>query len=268
MSCRLQAVPFNDDCTEWFDNVHFNGGRTAARKYRFNSDEGCYQWVETGPIIVDRDGRYESGQLVRIPGGWAVGRVTRGIKDHKWSGRGLRWLRIGDPFAPAGRSNVSEPIICSEPATQAPANFYVCPDGVLRLLSGDGTKSPYGNERDPLYIWDIDPEDGFRASNRRVVYDTVQVGLPIRTGAMPKVDMCKLLPCQGKTQYAVHRVTVTNMLQEHVHTRPNFWMFPPINQVEKDSCAIYYAAITYEGELSTAWAFPEKKERQRIAKVG
>jgi len=43
---------------------------------------------------------------------------------------------------------------------------------------------------------------------RRVIYDTVAAGLPIRPGTAPKVDMCKLLPHVGDTQYIVHRVSI------------------------------------------------------------
>jgi hypothetical protein len=258
MSCRVQAVPYNEDCTEWIESGHFDGGRLAARKFRFNVSKGCYEWIETGPFIFVRQNvACGGGQIVRINGGWCVGRINTSIDGHVWHGRGLGWLRLGDPFEPYGRANQPHDLICPPvPAARGPANFFFCADGVLRCFSGDGTLSPYGNERDPLYCWDVDPDDGFRASNRRVVFDTVDAGLPIRPEAMPKVDMCKLLMPQGATQYVVHRVTMTTMLREHVHTRPEFWIFPPMNKAELASCAIYYATIEYDDVVSPPWSFP------------
>ena len=251
-SGRKQAVPYSDDCGEWVECMHFDDGRSAAIKYRYSPEAGRYEWVETGPIIVTREGLSEAGQLVRIPGGWVAGGVTTGIEGHVWRGRGLIWLRLEDPFS---SNHNSEPILASEPATRSPANFYYCADGVLRCFAGEGSSSPYGNERDPLYCWDIDPDDGFRAGNRRMIYDSVRAGLSIRPEARPKIDMCKLLPFQGTRQYLVHRVSVTSMQQEHAHTQPNFWIFPPINEAEKECCAIYYATISYDEVEPLPWSY-------------
>lgn len=176
--------------------------------------------------------------------------------------RGLGWIRLEDPFAPlSDQCSALEPIRPPLPATRAPATFFVCADGVLRCFAGEGPSSPYGREWDPLYCWDIDPDEDFRASNRRVVYDTVQAGLPIRPEAGTMVDMCKLFFHQGATQYLVHRVIFTTMRREHVHTRPEFWIFPPMNQAELESCGIYYATITYDEVAPLPWSFPPASEK-------
>ena len=90
----------------------------------------------------------------------------------------------------------------------SPLCAYRRPDGVLSVFTGDAGVSPHHNDRDPMYCWEIDPDNQFNVKDRRTIYDTVAAGLPIRPSASPKVDMCKLLPHSGATQYIAHRVSV------------------------------------------------------------
>ena len=255
---RMQpAIPYNENCTEWVETACFDGARSAARKYRFNASKGFYEWLETGPLLTDGNGPFGGGVLVPLNEGWAAVQVYSTIDGHVWFGRGLGWARLEDPFAPSTEAILSkDPVRPQEPASRPPVTFYLCADGVLRCFGGDGTSSPYGIERNPLYCWEIDPDDGFQATERRVVYDTFQAGLPIRLEARPMLDMCKLLPFHGSTQYLVHRVIATSMFHEHTHTRPEFWIFPPLNRAEFDSFGIYYAAITYDEVNPPPWNFP------------
>ena len=251
-------IPYGQDCTEWVEMAGFAGGRSAARKFRFSPSAGCYEWTESGPFIMDDKGPFGGGHLVRIQDGWAFVRTFMRIDGHVWSGRGLGWIRLEDPFArSSGEITSSEMVRPAEPATRAPATFYVCGDGVLRCFCGAAPSSPYGLERNPLFCWDIDPDDGFRASNRRVIFDTFQAGLPIRRNARPMLDMPKLLPNQGPAQYLVHRVIATSMFHEHVHTRPEFWIFPPLNRAELECFGIYYAKIEYDKVAPRPWSFPK-----------
>ena len=256
VSSMQSAIPYRRDCTEWVEAAGFPPDRMAAIKYRFNPDEGYYEWTETGPFIFDARGEYGGGHLVRCQGGWAYVRVGSRIEGHVWHGRGLGWIALEDPFAPLSDGNLPpEPIRPPEPATQAPATFYLCGDGVLRCFCGEGPSSPYGTERNPLYCWDIDPNDGFHAKNRRVIFDTFGADLPIRQYARPSLDMCKLLPCQGPEQYLVHRVIATSMFHEHTHTRPEFWVFPPLNEAEIGSFGIYCATFTYDEVTPLPWSY-------------
>ena len=85
----------------------------------------------------------------------------------------------------------------------------MCADGAVRLFTGDPTVSPNKNARDPLYCWEIDPDDGFSAGKRHVIFDHVKAGLPIRRLTRPMIDMCRLLPhAGGNVQWIVHRVQV------------------------------------------------------------
>ena len=172
------------------------------------------------------------------------------IVNHVCYRKGLKWVRMDDPFSPP-----PPPVYKLTPEIRAPMVISFCPDGILRLFSSDSSVSPYRNRWNPLYSWNIHPDDKFFASNRRVVFDTVESGLPIRPAAMPKADMCKPLIHNGDTQYLVHRVSMVSNLKEHVHTEPEPWVFPPINNAEKRSCGIYGARVTYAEARPPPWEF-------------
>lgn len=260
VSNMQSAIPYSKDCTEWVEMAGFHGNHSAAVKHRFNPSRGCYEWIETGPFIMEDKGPFSGGHLVRCQNEWAFVRTYMTIDGHVWSGRGLGWIRLEDPFARPPHADSPEIFQPPEPATRAPATFYLCGDGVLRCFCGAGPSSPYGLERNPLYCWEIDPDDGFRVTQRRVVFDTFEAGLPIRMEARPMLDMCKILPNQGPVQYLVHRVIATSMFREHVHTRPEFWIFPPLNRAEIASFGIYYAAITYDEVKPQPWSYPAAGE--------
>ena len=67
--------------------------------------------------------------------------------------------------------------------------------------------------------------------------------------------VCKPLIHNGDTQYLVHRVSMVSNLKKHVHTEPEPWVFPPINNAEKRSCGIYAARVTYEEAHPPPWEF-------------
>jgi hypothetical protein len=124
-------------------------------------------------------------------------------------------------------------------------------------INSDQAISPnQKNPRDPLYCWDIDPERGFADSNRRVIFDSVAAGLPIRPDARPMIDMCKLLPhAGGREQWIVHRVHVA--AGEHPRTSSSGvnLRIPVVNEQEKGACAIYYARVRYSESLPGLWEF-------------
>ena len=241
-------VPFNRECTEWVMCNHFYGTRFAALKFRFNKENGVYEWVETGPYLFAGHERLSDASLALYKDSWVCAIRTDYVVDHVSYRKGLKWLRMEDPF-----SNPPEPVYKEFPGVKSPKTVYMCPDGVLRLFSSDCEVSPYENRWDPLYCWNIDPDKNFEASNQRVVFDTVKAGLPYRPEAKPKADMCKLLFHNGKTQYMIHRVSAVSTQSDHIHTVPVRWVFPAINQAEKDSCSIYCAKITYREAFPQHW---------------
>ena len=121
----VQAVPFNDDCTEWADVNHFDDLRLAPLRYHFNADTGLYEWAETGPLMGGPGCPVFEASLLRLCDGWVVAARRCGEG-------GPAWARTEDLFGGA------PPFLFAEtPVTNAPLTAYMCPDGVVRLFSGD-----------------------------------------------------------------------------------------------------------------------------------
>jgi hypothetical protein len=243
-------VPLNGECTEWTVCNHFDRDRVAALRFRFNREVGCYEWTETGPYLFPADQKLSNAAIAPYRDYWVSGVRTDYVVNHVKYGTGLKWVRMDDPF-----SKPSEPVHVIPPKAQAPIVISYCPDRFLRLFSGDPDASPSGNPWNPLFCWTIDPDKGFRASNQRIVFDVEEAGLPIRRAAMPKADMCKPLFHNGSTQYFLHRVSIVSNLFEHIHTVPERWVFPPVNDQEIASCGIYCGKITYRDPEPTRWQF-------------
>ncbi len=196
--------------------------------------------METGPSLFTVPASEAS--LVRYNDRWLIaGRTTL---------KAIAWVATDDPFRKTGKT-----ILPPSPAATSPLCAYRGPDGVLRVFTGDGTVSPRHKDRDPMYGWELDPDASYKVLDRRVIYDTVAAGLPIRPAASPKVDMCKLLPHAGATQYIVHRVSIRAFNHPYVTHEGAVLDIPIANQQEKDACAIYYAKVTYQEPYPSPWEF-------------
>ena len=239
----VQAVPFNREATEWADCDHFDDGRVACLKYTFNPKSGVYEWTAMGPLLRGGGKSIGEASLARWKGDFII--AARG-----GTGSGVTWFRTSDPFGSA-----PSPVFPDGPRTNVPLTAFTWEDGVLRLFTGDATVSPYKNGRDPLYCWEIDPDHGFAASNRRVIFDSVAAKLPIRRESGPKVDMCKLLPGQGKTQIIAYRVSVRAFNHPYEGSGGIVSSIPLANAAEKAACGIYYSKVTYAEAYSPAWEF-------------
>ena len=234
-------VPYNDDATEWVDCAHFDGGRIAPLKYRFNAEAGLYEWVETAPLIDE--GLFEAS-VARYRDSWIIAARPRKHEDSP-----VVWFRTDDPFS--GRLHMQRG---PGPVQQrrTPLTIYTCPDGVLRLLTGDLEASPHGRNRNPLYMWDVDPDRGFEVSNRRVVFDSIAAGVPIELDHGPIVDMPKLLPhAGGRGQTLAHRVRSCALMAND----PDYGPLRKMTPGDFDSTAIYYARVHYTEDLPAAWDF-------------
>jgi hypothetical protein len=236
----VPAVPLDAACTQWADCNHFDQRWVAALKYRFHPRRGLYEWVETGPLLSAPKKSLMEASLARAGDQWVIAARLRG-------GQGVAWLRTPDPFAP-----LPAPLFPAEPPTNSPLTVFRCGDGVLRLFTGDPKASPHRNGRDPLYCWEVQPEQGFACLGRRVIYDSVQAGLPLRREVSPKVDFCQLFPPHGRTQLVVHSVC-TRAYNHPYENRPGI---PPLTASEKAPCAVYYARITYQHDCPAPWEFP------------
>lgn len=235
----VQAVPFSDDCTQWADVNHFYEGRIAALKYSYSAQRDLYEWTQTGPALQGGETELIEASLLRYGSEWIIAGRTL-------PANGPAWFRINDLFAES-----PSPVLPGEPPNYAPLSVYSGADGNTYLFTGDPNASPYGNGRNPLYCWEVDPDDGFAAANRRVVFDAKAAGLPIRPEAGTVVDMCKLLPhTGGREQYIVHRV------------RPKAINFTAntkavVNDEEKKCAGIYYAKVRYDRDYPALWSFGE-----------
>lgn len=229
-----QAVPYSRDGLEWIDCNHFDNGRIAALKYRYDDASGLYQWVRTGPFMQHPEQALSEASIAPVGDGWIISARSRGE---------VFWVRTADPF-----ERLPTPLP-GNITPNSPHTTYACADGVLRLFTGDPSVSPHGNARDPLYCWRLDASN-FTASDRRIVFDSVAAGLPIRADrGVPRIDMCKLLPHGGgRVQALAHRV------------RPKATADPAytgvaVNQAEIDCAAVYYAKIHYRDEHPSPWTF-------------
>jgi len=241
----VQAVPYTSDGTEWADCNHFNGGRIAALRYRFNRRSGRYEWVETGPLLGGEQNPLSEASLARYGTRWVIAARRN---------RGGAWTIVEDPFAKS-LPPLTSPV---QPAGTSPMTAYTAADGVLRLFTGDPGISPYKNARDPLYCWEIDPDSGFTASQRRTIFDSVRAGLPIRPAAAPKIDMCKLLPhTGGRVQYLAYRVSMRAFNFPYVGGSGVVAGIPIANAEEKAACAIYYSKVHYTEAFPGLWEFDE-----------
>ena len=224
----VRPVPLNAEKTEFAVCNHFDGQRVAALRFRF--EDGAWHWVETGPFLSPHG--WEAS-LAPWRGDWIICTRPRGA-------RGVAWTRTSDPF-----QEMPVPTVVKSPASNAPRTLYQCADGQLRLFTGDADQSPYRNGRDPLYGWNIDPDNGFRADNRQVIFDSVATGLPIRKESWPKVDFPKLIAPHGSEQLLTFRVCTRNYNFPYVGRsgKPNG--IPPIEAAEKRATAWYAAKLQF-----------------------
>ena len=244
----IQPVPYNADCSQWVDCNHVDGFRVAAIKHIFNPNLGRYEWTQCGPYLFDRPTGETS--VLRYGDDWVI--AARLWDDDNL---GVAWLRTRDPFSSSG-----QPLYQRTPSTNVPRTVYLCPDGVVRVFTGDASLSPYGDSRNPLYAWDVDPERDFAVSSRRIVYDCVAAGLDTDTSV--RVDMCKLVPAAGARQLLVHRIGPRT---DHRLTEQG-----------KADGGIYHAWLTYErpdpevARAQTPWTFPgdNRNAALRAASLG
>jgi hypothetical protein len=245
----VKPAPCADDLSEWAQAPHFANG-IAVIRFRFSAISGLYEWVQTGPLLATdeqsglRDDpsatcRLTETSLARLKDGWALAARTAERLSRRV--RGMAWMRAGDLF---GR--LPEPVFPGAPLSKSPCAAFVCPDGALRLFTNDETLSPYRNDRDPLYCWDVDPDAGFRATNPRVVFDAVQAGLPAREESWPRVDMPNLMPHPGgREQVVTCRVRLRQ--RRPPHTR--------LSEEERRRTGLYHARIIYDRDQPPAWRF-------------
>ena len=230
-------TPLNAEKTRWADALHFPGG-IAAIEMAYNRDSERYEWVRTGPLVQEQvRGKLMEGSLNQLgPDDWVLAARARG---HHW-GKGVygycvAWFRTPDPF-----SGFGEPTYTAIPSSYCPKPAHLCPDGVLRVFSGHiggGT-----TKRNPLFCWDIDPDQGFEASNQRTIHDMKG------KIAFPMVGFSKLSPVKNNRQILTWRVSSMSQRQPTEQ-------FPALTREELGHCGAYHSVITFDPAVPDTWSF-------------
>jgi hypothetical protein len=228
----------------------------AALKFRFNAGTGLYDWAETGPCVPDADRHaFSEGSLVGLENGWLIciraRRKNAGPPD--WSGGTARdrgdtaWIRTADPFR-----EMPAPVVVQDPNRQGPVTAYRCADGVVRIFSGDFTHSPYGQRRDPLYCWDVNPGD-FSVANRRVIFDSVAFGA-FADDKTPRSTCFAYLYAHtgGATQAVANRVMCFRY-------RPGVDQdAPPVTPAQFAAFGIHCGRMRFDRAYPATWRYEEQ----------
>ena len=260
-----QPVRYTLDGTEWADVNHFDQHgyfdmppTVAALRYRYDPDRDRYRWVQTGPLIDA--GLFEASLVAPRElgasghdGSWIIASRTKegAQRAGHWRPGGepgfggpVGWARVGDPITDTPA--VSRP---DEPRNNAPVTAFRCADGEVRLLTGDPSVSPYQNPRNPLYLWDIDPDGGFMPTRRELIMDIVASGIPIPEQDLPKCEMAKVLPHRGgRSQIVLHGVYPRSIDQPYLTGKS-------ADPEGKKHTGIYHARLHYDQDLPGVWRF-------------
>ena len=158
------------------------------------------------------------------------------------NGERTSWMRIDDPLG-----DLPDPLKVPTPESSIILAF-TCADGVVRVIANDPhVRTNWPGCRNPLYVWDVDPDSDFAASNVQTLFDAVDWKLPIREKAGAVVDQGKFFPhAGGNRQVVAHRVR-TLALANPAHV--GF----ALNEAEKDAHGLYYSEMVYDQEYPAVW---------------
>ena len=232
-------IPADETCSKWVEchNVNLideNMGETHGSvipvEYSWNEKSGLYEWTRTGEVADSEGKTAGESSISRIGDQWIIAVRTFN------AGAGTLWYKTDDLFG----KGMGKPVW--RPGTYAPRHHYRCPDGVLRIFINDMRLSPQDDKRNPLYMFEVDPET-FEYSEPVVVFDARSAGLPFEP---PVVDMSKLCVHQGNKQILIFRMISLRM------TSP---MGNPITPEEMDAAGIHYVEFTYDKVEKEAWRF-------------
>jgi hypothetical protein len=229
-------VPFTDAADEWVGCNHFDRGRLAVLRFRFDPETGKYAWVQLSGFIEAGKRPLSEASMLRTRDGWLVSARSNGA---------VAWFKAADPFGewPA-------PTFTPEPVLSAPHTTFRCADGVVRLFAGDSKASPQRYDRDPLYAWDVSHRDGVGVANRRVVFDSAEQKLTMRRVVRPRIDFAELFPPHGKVQIVAYSVTprAYNFASEGT-------AIPAATDEDKAASGLYFSRLRYAADLPPAWQF-------------
>ena len=237
----IPATAINEEKTRFADAVHFPKGISAI-ELAFDPASRRYQWLRTGPMAIEQvRGKLMEGSMHRLgEDDWILAARARG--HHYGPGHGvygycIAWLRTRDPFTGWGK-----PTYTPIPSSYCPKPVHLCPDGILRVMSGH--MGGGNTKRNPLFCWDVDPDRGFEVSNRRTLLDMRD---KIK---FPMVGFAKLSPVKDNRQ--ILTIRVSSMSQRRPTEK-----YPALTKAELDHCGAYHSVLTYDPPVEDAWKFAE-----------
>jgi hypothetical protein len=229
-------VPFTDAADEWVGCNHFDRGRLAVLRFRFDPETAKYAWVQLSTFIDAGNRPVSEASMLRTADGWLVSARSTGA---------VVWFKAKDPFG-----EWSPPTLTPEPVLSAPHTTFRCADGVIRLFAGDSGASPQRFDRDPLYVWDVSHRDRLSVTNRRVVFDSIEQKLAMRRAVRPRIDFCELFPLHRQVQIAAYSVT------PRAYNFPYEGMaIPAVTDEDRAASGLYFSRIRYAAEVPLAWKF-------------
>lgn len=236
--------PLDDNFSRWVDTPHFNDNGIAAIEYRYDPRTELYEWVRSGPMVKAGPGKgtLVEGSLNRVGEEWILCATNRCPVREGRRGSGAAWFRARDPFAGFGR-----PVFAPVPSSDCPPVAWQMPDGVLRIFSGEIPGSPRSRNLDPLFCWDVNPDD-FSISNRRAILDAKPaLGMP-----EPVVRFANLSPVHDSRQILTCRVTPMK------HPEPDGKSPVPVGEPDLAQTGAHYSVIRYpRGTVENTWLFDE-----------
>jgi len=232
----VPPVPVDDSCLGWVEFDSFGaddrapafGASAAPVRFRFDEGSGLYEWAETGPLLGVPDLRFGESSIVRRESDWLIA-----FRCASPDGR-VVWFQADDPLG-----EMPEPAFT--PFFPGPRHVYMCPDGAVRILGNDLDGHSW---RDPLCIWDVDPQT-YELENRRVIVDLREAGLPF---AQPGADMSKLSPNRGRRQLIIFRAITLRQTAEPAKG-------PPVTPEDHAAAGVHYAEIRYDDTVQEPWRF-------------
>lgn len=241
----VAPVPLNADASQWVCCNHFHSNQPEdfwqlrAIGFHFNNASQRYEWCETGATLGDPRWDLDESSTVRMPDGtFIIAARSRHPDFH------IAWQRTDDPFSPVesmAYPNHPQPI-------GAPLSAYLCADGVLRLVTSEVARSKYFRHRDPLFLYDIDP-DTFEPTACRQIFSVYEENIPLY---FPKLDFGMLLPhAGGREQYLTFRLFIDNWFKERRSGRA----MPAARPEDIAFCGSYYAKFVYDEPCPAAWQF-------------
>lgn len=227
-------TPLNDDRTEWveFDvfstdhEVHVPHGvvKAAPIRYRFNPDTRLYEWVETGRLFDIPGRRLGESTLVRRDGEWLLSLRT-------WNGvQSTFFHRFSDPFGDLGAARQDQ---SRNGPDEGPRLLYGCADGRVRLFGNIRAQSPT-RTRDPLWVWELDPQT-LTLSEPRLVASCKDCGLPFQ---QPYLHAPKLVPVTDRRELLFFTATTRRLGTNEEKTG--------VTDAERAAAGIHYAEILYD----------------------